>query len=99
MWVAKSASLIFPSAAGIGKRCCRTVDGGEAYVSRRVRLTRTAMWTPISARPPPAQRRPMRMVRPVPLVLADLPVDVVVVLEQQERAGEAKRTERALCNR
>jgi hypothetical protein len=32
------------------------------------------------------------------LVLADLPVDaaVVVVLEQQERAHEAKRTERAL---
>jgi hypothetical protein len=30
------------------------------------------------------------------LVLADLPVDVVVVLEQQERAGHADGTERAL---
>jgi hypothetical protein len=30
------------------------------------------------------------------LVLVDLPVDTVVVLEQQERAYEAKRTERAL---
>jgi hypothetical protein len=30
------------------------------------------------------------------LVLADLPVDVVVVLEQQERAGDPKGTERAL---
>jgi hypothetical protein len=75
------------------------VDGGAAYVSRRVRLTRTATWKPISARPAPAQRRPVRMVRLFVLVLADLPVDVVVVLEQQERAGEAKRTERAPCNR
>jgi hypothetical protein len=30
------------------------------------------------------------------LVLADLPVDLVVVLEQQERAGHADCTERAL---
>jgi hypothetical protein len=30
------------------------------------------------------------------LVLADLPVDVVVVLEQQERAGHTQDTERAL---
>jgi len=30
------------------------------------------------------------------LVLADLPVDVVVVLEQQQRACKAKRTEHAL---
>jgi hypothetical protein len=30
------------------------------------------------------------------LVLADLPVDLVVVLEQQERAGHADGTERAL---
>ncbi len=68
-------------------------------MSRRVRLTRTATWKPNSARPAPAQRRPMRMGRLFVLVLADLPVDVVVVLEQQERASEAKRTERALCNR
>jgi hypothetical protein len=99
MWVAKSASLIFPSAAGIGKRCCRTVDGGEAYVSRRVRLTRTAMWTPISARPPPAQRRPMRMVRPVPLVPAARGRLRRRLGGRPGRAGEAKRTERALCNR
>jgi hypothetical protein len=42
-----------------------------------------------------AQRRPMRMIHLGPLVLADLPVDLGVVLEQQERAGEAKRIERA----
>jgi hypothetical protein len=45
-----------------------------------------------------AQRRPVRMLRFVPLVLVDLPVDVVVVLEQQEGAGETSRTERALRN-
>jgi hypothetical protein len=33
------------------------------------------------------------------LVLVDLPVDFAVVLEQQERAGQAKRTERALRKR
>jgi hypothetical protein len=41
----------------------------------------------------------MRMIYLAQLVLADLPVDLVVVLEQQERADEAKRTERALPNR
>ncbi len=49
--------------------------------------------------PPPPQRHPMRMIHPTPLVLADLPVDLGVVLEQQERAGEAKRIERALPQR
>jgi hypothetical protein len=47
----------------------------------------------------PAQRRPVRMRRPKVLVVVDLPVDVVVVLEQYERAGEAQGTERALCKR
>jgi hypothetical protein len=40
----------------------------------------------------------MRVLRFAALVLVDLPVDVVVVLEQQERAGEASRIERALRN-
>ena len=52
-----------------------------------------------SRRAPPAQRRPMRMVRVKVLVLADLPVDVVAVLEQQERAGQAKGIERPLGKR
>jgi hypothetical protein len=30
------------------------------------------------------------------LVVIDLPVDVIVVLEQEERAGETERTECAL---
>jgi len=41
----------------------------------------------------------MRMIHLAPLVLADLPADLGVVLEQQERAGEAKRIERALPQR
>lgn len=44
----------------------------------------------------PAQRRSVRMIHLKTLVLADLPVDLAVVLEQQERADQAKRTERAL---
>jgi hypothetical protein len=44
----------------------------------------------------PPQRRPMRMIYLDSLLLVDLPVDLVVVLEQQERADEAKRIERTL---
>lgn len=47
-------------------------------------------------RRPPMQRRSMRMIHPGPPFLVDLPVDVVVVLEQQEGTDEAKRTERSL---
>jgi hypothetical protein len=36
------------------------------------------------------------MIHLAALGLVDLPVDAVVVLEQQERAHEAKRTERSL---
>jgi hypothetical protein len=60
---------------------------------RRCRLARTPRCAP------PAQRCPMRMYGLCGLVLADLPVDVVVVLEQQERAREAKRIERPLGKR
>jgi hypothetical protein len=60
----------------------------------RGRLTWTAMSQPIRGLPR-SQRRSMRMIYLVRLVLADLPVDLVVVLEQQERADEAKRIERA----
>jgi len=56
----------------------------------RLRSPRPTAWKT------PTQRRSMRMVRLGPHVLIDLPVDRVVVLEQQERAGEAKGTERAL---
>jgi len=47
---------------------------------------------------PIAQLRTMRMFEFAALVLVDLPVDVVVVFEQQEGAGEARRIERALRN-
>jgi hypothetical protein len=57
-------------------------------------LTWPATCQPIYDRPC-SQRRAMRMIYLTQLVLADLPVDLVVVLEQQERADEAKRIARA----
>jgi hypothetical protein len=48
---------------------------------------------------PPAQRRPMRMGHLGRLGLVDLPVDVIVVLEQQKRASQAEGIERALSER
>jgi hypothetical protein len=68
-------------------------DGAQADVRRRRRLSRPARCAT------PAQRRSMRMGRLKMLVLIDLPVDVVVVLEQQERAGQAKGIERPLGKR
>jgi hypothetical protein len=47
----------------------------------------------------PAQRDPVRMRGLSSLVLVDLPVDFAVVLEQQERAGQAKSTKCALRKR
>jgi hypothetical protein len=67
--------------------------GGDAHVRPRKRLARPA---PAQT---PAQRGPMRMTGLSSLVLVDLPVDFAVVLEQQERAGQAERTERALRKR
>jgi hypothetical protein len=70
-------------------------DGGDAHLRGRAHLPWPTMSKPLLDNPS-AQRRPMRMLQPGLLVLVDLPVDVVVVLEQQERAGKASRTERAL---
>jgi len=53
------------------------------------------MCEPVCDRPH-AQRTPVWMIRRDPLALVDLPVDIVVVLEQQERAGEAVCGEGAL---
>jgi hypothetical protein len=57
------------------------------------------MWRGRAAWPPstraPAQRRPVWMNGLCRLVPVDLPVDVAVVLEQQERACEADSTEHA----
>jgi hypothetical protein len=52
--------------------------------------------TPRTAGGPPAQRRSVRMDRHKRLVPVDLPVDAVVVLEQEERAGQIQRAERSL---
>jgi hypothetical protein len=56
----------------------------------RSRLTRPP------ASEPPAQRHPVRMRLTRGLVPVDLPVDGIVVLEHEERAGEAQCTECAL---
>ena len=69
---------------------CRARQRGQADVSRLGGLTWTARGSS------PAQRRPVRMGRLFGRASIDLPVDVVVVLEQQERAGEPQGTERAL---
>jgi len=45
------------------------------------------------------QRRSVRMCGRRRLVLVGLPAELMVVLEQQERAGEAESTERALPGR
>ena len=75
------------------RRGARAADGAKADLRARPRLARPALGRQA------AQRRSVRMLRMTVPVLADLPVDVVAVLEQQERAGQAKRTERALRKR
>jgi hypothetical protein len=47
------------------------------------RLAGAATGAPYGCRPSP-ERRSMRMIHLDPLILVDLPVDVIVVLEQQE---------------
>jgi DNA-binding IclR family transcriptional regulator len=69
--------------------------GGEADLGRHLELARTAVGEAFCDHAPP-QRRSMRMIHLDRLLLVDLPVDVIVVLEQQERADEAKRIERTL---
>jgi len=68
-------------------------DGGQAVVG----AGRRGAGSPSAGTP--AQRHPVRMLRLRVLVRVDLPVDVVVVLEQEERAGQAQSTECALGKR
>ena len=68
----------------------RPFDRHKAEIGSRRRLARTP------ANRSPAQRHSMRMWRLTSwLVPVDLPVDGVVVLEREERAGETQRIERA----
>ena len=53
------------------------------------------MCEPVCNRPH-AQHTPVRMIRLDPFVLVDLPVDIMVVLEQQERTRKAVCGEGAL---
>ena len=69
-------------------------------MARRLDLPLAALGEPARATPWPAQRRSVWMDRlRLVLVQVDLPVDVVVVLEQNERAGETQGAERALRER
>ena len=69
-------------------------------MARRRDLPRAPLAEAPRATPWPAQPRPVWMGRLRQwLVQVDLPVDVVVVLEQQERAGETQGAERALRER
>ena len=73
-------------------------EWSQADVAARERLAGPATGAARSGRPR-LQRRSVRMIHLEVLLLADLPVDVVVVLEQEEGANEAKRTKRALSQR
>ncbi|GEM_PF-2432565 len=78
-------------------------DGRKAYVHVRVGLAWPAMCEAAvckSARDRLlAQRHSVGVGCPAGLVLVDLPVDLVIVLEHQERAGQPQGTERALRER
>jgi hypothetical protein len=71
------------------------LHGREADLRTMLQLARAAVGETIGDRPPP-QRRSMRMIHLCLLLPVDLPVDFIVVLEQEEGASEAKRIERAL---
>jgi hypothetical protein len=92
---ALARGLLGPPAGPRRVLVVRAVDGGDADVWSCLRLPGPAARAP-GGGGPPVQRRSVRMIHLDGLVLVDLPVDTVVVLEQQERAYEAKRTERAL---
>jgi hypothetical protein len=74
---------------------CRAAHGGEACVWRGARLSRPARGEKAFSPHPPAQRHAVWMAQ-TELVRVDLPVDVIVVLEQQQRAGQAQCSECAL---
>ena len=62
-------------------RAAVTADGRQARLLWRAKLARASPREPLGDRSI-AQLRPVRMLQFVPLILVDLPVDVVVVLEQ-----------------
>ena len=70
-----------------------SADRTEAERHGRLRLACT------SRRQPPTQRRSVGMGLDLACTLVDLPVDGVVILERQERAGEIERGERAARER
>jgi hypothetical protein len=88
---------------------CLQLSGGRARAQpggpdrAEARLRRGRRLAPPPRFPPLAQRRAVRasprglVDRRCVLLLADLPVDLIVVLEQEERAGQRERIPGALC--
>src|ERR1700686_4798759 len=72
-----------PSSPRAACRVLLRLERRDADMHRWHRLAGAATGAPSSRRPGP-ERRSMRMIRPDPLILVALPVDAVVVLEQQE---------------
>src|SRR5271168_4995169 len=93
--IARRASPQCPRSPCAGRCGRRPADGAKAGQLAPCGLTGPAMCEAVCDCPH-AQSTPVRMIRLDPLVLVDLPVDVVVVLEQQERTGEAVRGRGAL---
>jgi hypothetical protein len=83
-----------PCAGGYG---CRPADWAQAGQLPRCGFSRPAVCEAVCDRLK-AQRASVRMGLLDPLVLVDLPVNVVVILEQQERAGQAVCPKGALCD-
>jgi hypothetical protein len=80
----------------MGGRLARALTGGAPAQRRPMR-----MWPgedALADRIPPNEfALPATRISPAGLVLVDLPVDVVVVLKQQERAGQGERIARPPC--
>jgi hypothetical protein len=96
--IARHPSARRPRSLTAGRGGRRPADGRKTDQFPPRRLARPAVCQPVGDRPH-AQHSPVGMRRRDPLVLVDLPVNVVVILEQQERAGQAQRAKGALGDR
>ena len=88
--------MLRPASRLLPTRASATVERPHAFQRRQADMAGGRGHARPAPGAPSAQRRSMRMMCAGGLVLADLPVDVVVVLEQQERAGHTQGIERAL---
>jgi hypothetical protein len=80
-------------------RLRRARERFSAPLRAQARLLRVGQTPWTAGRLAPTQRSPVWMRDPVVLAPVDLPVNLAVILEQQERAGQRKRTGDALRKR